>query len=92
MIHKEGILVENDKKNKKACCYLAGACDLVCFVFGSYLFSLALIGKTCTAVACSACCGCLSSLGLPLIALGFVIRSWCSKCCSSTCSDSNSDS
>ena len=52
----------NDKKNKKVCCYLAGACDLVCFVFGSYLFSLALIGKTCTAVACSACCGCLSSL------------------------------
>jgi len=34
----------------------------------------------------------LSSLGLPLIALGFVIRSWCSKCCSSTYSDSISDS
>ena len=48
-------------KNKKGCCYLAVACDLVCFVFGSYLFSLALIGKTCTAAACSACCGCLSS-------------------------------
>jgi len=61
-------------------------------VFGSYLLSLALIGKTCTAVACSACCGCLSSLGLPLIALGFVIRSWCGKCCASSCSDSSSNS
>jgi len=61
-------------KNKKVCCYLAVTCDLVCFVFGSYLFSLALISKTCTAAACSACCGCLSSLGLPLIALGFVIN------------------
>tara|TARA_B110000014_G_scaffold15591_1_gene10347 strand:+ start:37 stop:198 length:162 start_codon:yes stop_codon:yes gene_type:complete len=40
--------MENDKKNKKVCCYLGGACDLICFVFGSYLFSLALIGKTCT--------------------------------------------
>ena len=80
-------------KNKKVCCYLAAACDLVCFVFGSYLFSLALIGKTCTAAAaCSSCCGCLSSLGLPLIALGFVIRYWCSKCCASSCSDSSSDS
>ena len=78
-------------KNKKLCCYLSGTCDLVCFVFGSYLFSLALIGKTCTAVTCSACCGCLSTLGLPLIALGFVIRSWCRKCCASSSSDSNSD-
>ena len=82
--------MENDKKNKKVYCYLAGACDLVCFVFGSYLLSLALIGKTCTIAACSACCGCLSSLGLPLIALGFVIRSWCGKCCVSSCSDSSS--
>ena len=79
-------------ENKKVCCYLAGVCDLVCFVFGSYLFSLALIGKTCTAAACSMCCGCLSSLGLPLIALGFVIRCWCSKCCASSCSDSSSNS
>ena len=85
--------MENNKKNKKVCCYLTGACDLVCFVFGSYLFSLALIGKTCTAAACStACCGCLSSLGLPLIALGFVIRSWCGKCCASSRSDSSSNS
>ena len=38
--------MENDKKNKKVCCYLAGACDLICFVFGSYLFGLALIGRT----------------------------------------------
>ena len=81
--------MENDNKNKKICCYLAGVCDLVCFVFGSYLFSLALIGKTCTVVAC---CGCLSSLGLPLIALGFVIRSWCGKCCASSYSDSSSNS
>jgi len=79
-------------KNKKGCCYLAVACDLVCFVFGSYLFSLALIGKTCTAAACSACCGCLSSLGLPLIALGFVIKCWSGKCCTSTCSEPNSSS
>ncbi len=79
-------------KNKKVCCYLAGACDLVCFVFGSYLFGLALIGKTCTATACSTCCGCLGSLGLPLIALGFVIRYWSSKCGASACSDSSSDS
>ena len=84
--------MENDKKNKKVCCYLGGACDLICFVFGSYLFSLALIGKTCTATACSACCGCLASLGLPLIALGFVIRSWCGKCCTSSYSDSSSNS
>ena len=84
--------MENNKKNKKVCCYLAGACDLVCFVFGSYLFSIALIGKACTAAACSACCGCLSSLGLPLIALGFVIRSWCSKCYASSCSESTSNS
>ena len=79
-------------KNKKVCCYLAGACDLVCFVFGSYLFSLALIGKTCTATACSTCCGCLSSLGLPLIALGFVIRNLSSKYCASACSEISSDS
>ena len=79
-------------KNKKVCCYLAGACDLVCFVFGSYLFSLALIGKTCTVTACSICYGCLSSLGLPLIALGFVIRYWCNKCCTYSCSDTSSDS
>ena len=83
--------MENNKK-KKVCCYLGAACDLVCFVFGSYLLSLALFGKTCTAVACSACCGCLSSLGLPLIALGFIIRSWCGKCCPSLCSDSDSNS
>ena len=79
-------------KNKKVCCYLAGICDLVCFVFGSYLLSLAIIGKTCTAVACSICCGCLSSLGLPLIALGFVIRYWSSQCCASACSDTSTDS
>ena len=79
-------------KNKKVCCYLAVACDLVCFVFGSYLFSLALIGKTCTVAACSTCCGCLSSLGLPLIALGFIIRYWSSKCCASACSETGSDS
>ena len=84
--------MENDKKNKKMCCYLGAACDLVCFVFGSYLFSLALIGKACTATACSTCCGCLSGLGLPLIALGFVIRSWCGKCCASSSSDSSSNS
>jgi len=34
----------------------------------------------------------LSSLGLPLIALGFVIRCWCGKCSASSCSDSSSDS
>ena len=79
------------KNNKKVCCYIAIVCDLVCFVFGSYLFSLALIGKTCTVTACSTCCGCLSSLGLPLIALGFVIRCWSSKCCKSACSDTGSD-
>ena len=76
----------------KLCCYLMVVSDLVCFVFGSYLFSLALIGKTCTVVACSACCGCLSSLGLPLIALGFVIRCWRGKCRTSACSDPNSSS
>ena len=79
-------------KNKKVCCYLAGACDLVCFVFGSYLFSLALIGKICSTAVCSTCYGCLSSLGLPLIALGFVIRCWCGKCRTSACSDPNSSS
>ena len=84
--------MENNKKNTKVCCYLAGASDLVCFELGSYIFSLALIGKTCTATACSACCGCLASLGLPLIALGFVIRSWCGKCCASSYSDSSSNS
>jgi hypothetical protein len=34
----------------------------------------------------------LSSLGLPLIALGFLIRCWCGKCSTSTCSDPNSSS
>ena len=84
--------MENSKKNKKVFCYLEGACDLICFVFGSYLFSLALIAKTCTATACSTCCGCLTSLGLPLIALGFVIRSWSGKCCTSTFSEPSSSS
>ena len=76
----------------KLCCYLMVVSDLVCFVFGSYLFSLALIGKTCTATACSTCCGCCSVLGLPLIALGFLIRCWYSKCCGSTTCNTDSDS
>ena len=88
--------MENDKSKKnKGCCYLLGFIDLVCFVLGSYLLSLAIFSK-CTAVACSTCCGCLGLLGLPLITLGFVIRSWMGKCCSygSTpcCNNNESDS
>ena len=30
--------------------------------------------------------------GLPLIALGFVIKYWSGKCCTSTCSEPNSSS
>jgi len=87
--------MENDKSKKnKGCCYLFGIVDLVCFVLGSYLLSLAIFSN-CTAAACSTCCGCLSFLGLPLIALGFVIRSWSCRCCCgigrSTCSN-NSES
>ena len=75
--------MENEMSNQsKKCCYLHGLCDLVCFVFGSYLLSLAIFSK-CTAVACSTCCGCLGYLGLPLIALGFVIRNWGGRCCNS---------
>ena len=66
-------------KSKK-CCYLMGLSDLVCFVFGSYLLSTALFGG-CTATACTGYCGCCAVLGLPLIALGFVIRCWTKKCC-----------
>ena len=88
--------MENDKSKKnKGCCYLLGFIDLVCFVLGSYLLSLAIFSK-CTAAACSTCCGCLGLLGLPLITLGFVIRSWMGKCCSygSTpcCNNNESDS
>ena len=64
----------------KKCCYLYGLCDIICFVIGALLLSLAIFSK-CTAVACSTCCGCLGFLGLPLIALGFVIRSWTGRCC-----------
>ena len=86
--------MENEKSNKsKKCCYLYCLCDLVCFVFGSLLLSLAIFGN-CTAGACGSCCGCLAYLGLPLIALGFVIRAWTGRgCCgSSACSTSKSDS
>ena len=88
--------MEKDKSKKnKGCCYLLGFIDLVCFVLGSYLLSLAIFSK-CTAVACSTCCGCLGLLGLPLITLGFVIRSWMGRCCSygSTpcCNNNESDS
>ena len=85
--------MENETSNKsKKCCYLYGLCDLVCFVFGAYLLSLAIFSK-CTALACSTCCGCLGLLGLPLIALGFVIRAWTGRCCSSSfnCGDTKSD-
>ena len=83
----------NEMSNKsKKCCYLSGLCDIVCFVLGAYLLSLAIFSK-CTAVACSTCCGCFGLLGLPLIALGFVIRSWRGRCCdsSSNCGESTSD-
>ena len=75
-------------KSKK-CCYLMGLSDLVCFVFGSYLLSTALFGG-CTATACTSSCGCCAVLGLPLIALGFVMRSWAKKCCNkSACCDTD---
>ena len=77
----------NQKKNgSKKCCYFYGLCDLVCFVLGTYLLSLALFSY-CTAAACSTGCGCPCYYGLPLIALGFVIRSWRKNCCSSEDSD-----
>ena len=80
-------------QKSKLCCYLYGLCDLVCFVGGAYLFSLAIFSK-CTAEGCSLCCGCLGFLGLPLIALGFLIRIWTGRCCcckNSTCCLTNSD-
>ena len=91
--HWEKYRKHKDVKLKK-CCYLYGLCDIICFVIGSLLFSLAIFSK-CTPEACSTCCGCLGFLGLPLIALGFVIRSWISRCCynDSSCSnDAESDS
>ena len=66
-------------KNSKLCCYLMGLSDFVCFVLGSYLLSTALFGG-CTATACANCYGSCAVLGLPLIALGFVIRCWAKKC------------
>ena len=85
--HWEKYRKPKDTKMKK-CCYLYGLCDIICFVVGSLLLSLAIFSK-CTPVACSTCCGCLGFLGLPLIALGFVIRSWTGRCCynDSSCSD-----
>ena len=82
---------ETSKKSKK-CCYLYGFCDIICFVFCSYLLSLAFFSK-CAAVDCSTCCGCLGFLGLPLITLGFVIRSWTGRCCynSLNCGNTKSD-
>jgi hypothetical protein len=76
-------------KSKK-CCYLLGLSDFICFVFGSYLLSVAVF-SSCSTTACSGCCGCCAVLGLPLIALGFVIRSWAKKCCgNSNCCNSES--
>ena len=74
------------KDNKlKKCCYLYKLCDIICFVVGALLLSLAIFSK-CTPVVCSIYCGCLGFLGLPLIALGFVIKSWIGRCC---CSNSS---
>ncbi len=78
-------------KNSKLCCYLLGLSDLVCFVYGSFLLSLALFGA-CTGTACTSCCGCCPQLGLPLIALGFVIRCWAKKCCNGEASSCGPDS
>ena len=80
----------NDETNNKSkrCCYLYGLCDLVCFVFGSYLLSVSIFSK-CTATACSICSGCLGNLGLPLIALGIVIRMWTGRCCGNASSCGN---
>ena len=91
--HWEKYRKPKDAKFKK-CCYLYKLCDIICFVFGSLLLSLAVFSK-CTPVACGTCCGCPGFLGLPLIALGFVIRSWAGRCCcndSSFCSDAEYDS
>ncbi|MBC8310853.1 MAG: hypothetical protein H8E72_00965 [Candidatus Marinimicrobia bacterium] len=77
-------------KNSKLYCYLLGLSDLICFVYGSFLVSLALFGAACAGPACTTCCGCCPQLGLPLIALGFVIRCWAKKCCNkSACCDAN---
>jgi|TARA_B100001079_G_C16217423_1_gene428707 hypothetical protein len=65
-----------EMKNKKWCCYLLGLLDLICFVGGAYLLSIAIFGGCCGA-ATSCNCG---VLGLPLIALGLVIHCW-KKCC-----------
>ncbi len=70
-----------EKGGNKLCCYLYGLIDLVCFVGGTYLLSVAIFGGCC-ATACN--CG---VLGLPLIVLGCVIRNWTGRgccCCSGT--------
>lgn len=72
--------MEDNTKNNKLCCYLNGAFDLLCFVGGAYLLSAAIFGSACTGTAC--CLSCCSNLGLPLIALGFVVRCWRGNCCS----------
>lgn len=85
--------MENEKNNSKLCCYLYGLTDLICFVGGTFLLSSAVF-SSCSGAACS-CCGCLGVLGLPLIALGFVVRVWTGRCCgssSSCCSKPKSDS
>ena len=76
----------------KICCYLYVLCDIICFVVGSLLLSLAIFSN-CTTAACSTCCGCLGFLGLPLIALGFVIRSWTGRFCYNpyNCGDNKSE-
>ena len=82
------------KCNNKISCYMYGLLDLVCFVGGAYLLSAAIFGGCCSTATCN--CG---VLGLPLIALGFVLRCWtgngcccCSgakKCCAPNSDDSN---
>ena len=38
--------------NKKLCCYLMACSDLICFVGGSLLLSLAIFGSACTSATC----------------------------------------
>ena len=72
--------------NSKWCCYLCGLFDIICFVGGAYLLSIAIFGSCCGASSCN--CG---ALGLPLIMLGYVVRSWRNKglCC---CCNTNANS
>lgn len=78
-------------RNTKLYYYLVGFNDLICFVYGSFLLSLALFGA-CSRTTCTSCCECCPQLGLSLVNLGFFISFWVKKCCKNSVSCCGPDS